>query len=812
MPDVNNPNASIGQQNINSPVYNVYGDRKIPRQLTTATAAVPPTFLGREQELDDIRALLTQRSTIALVNSEGGMGKTTLAARYWERYQHEYKHLAWLFCEKGILAAMRDHLPQPLELVEAMNQCADDPDKQAEIIKTALANLEKDCLLVFDNANEPEHIHGFLQYMNGLGWHVLITSRCSKVLPDADSEYPITHLPSDLAKELFRKNYEEDSPQFDALLDRFLNAVGYNTLCTEVFSKNLREGAAWGLTFEKLLAQLEKNGLFLGDDSFEIQTDYAHNVKKETVKSTDQIIEALYNVADLQQRNPELHDLLLQFALLPVGNHAPTLLLELLSSENKNELKRQLDRLAQKGWLSTDTQTYRISPVMQKIVLQKNAARLWMLGEPMVEKLNAIFETEGYHSKNIATAAPFATLVFELVEHLNTANADLAVLYDRLWYYYTATGNLAKALETADRMRIFCEKFDFKNSLPFSYNKLGETYMALGNLPEALTFFEKDIELSKELHEAEPQNVSFKNGLAASYSKLGETHTALGNLPQGLDAYSMTNQMFEELHEAYPQNVSFKNSLAISYSKLGSTHTALGNLPQALTFFEQYNSLKKELHESFPQNVAFKNGLAISYSKLGETHSALGNLPQALTFFEQYNQLEKELYESYLQNVEFKNNLAISYQYLGITHSALGNLPKALTFFEQYNQLEKELHEAYPQNVEFKNNLAISCQYLGNTHRALGNLPQALTFFEKDIELSKELHEAFPQNVAFKNGLATSYLHLGQFFRDQKRDSQKAKEYIQKGYELYAELVRDFPDYTSFRRNYEWAKKALEGL
>ncbi len=763
MPDVNNPNAILGQQNIGGVVYNMYANRMTRRQLTPATASVPPTFLGREQELDDIRALLTQRNTIALVNSEGGMGKTTLAARYWEKYQHEYKHLAWLFCEKGILNAMRDHLPQPLELVDAMNQCADDPDKQAEIIKTALANLEKDCLLVFDNANEPDHIHGFLQYMNGLGWHVLITSRCSKVMPDAGSEYPITHLPPHLAKELFRKNYEEDGPEFDALLDRFLNAVGYNTLCTEIFSKNLREGAGWGLTFEKLLEKLEKNGLFLGDDSFEIQTDYALNVKKETVKSTDQIIEALYNVADLQQRSPELHDLLLQFALLPAENHAPTLLLELFSPENKTELKRQLDRLAQKGWLSTDTKTYRISPVVQKIVLQKNAARLWALGEPMVSTLHTIFETEGYHPKNIATAAPFAAFVFDLVEHLNTANEVLSVLYDRLWYYYTATGNLAKALDTADRMRMFCEKFDFKNNLAVSYNKLGETHSTLGNLPQALTFFEQCNQLEKELHEAEPQNVEFKN------------------------------------------------SLAISYSKLGDTHTALGNLLRALTFFEQYNGLAKELHEVEPQNVEFKNSLAISCQYLGITHTALGNLPQALTFFEQYNGLEKELHEAYPQNVSFKNGLAISCQYLGNTHTALSNLPQALTFFEQYNGLEKELHEAYPQNVSFKNGLAISCQYLGNTHTALSNLPQALTFFEQYNGLEKELHEAYPQNVSFKNSLAISYSKLGTFYRD-KGDKAKAREYLQQCFTLLEELSGAYPAYVQFRKNFDWAKRALEGL
>ena len=112
-------------------------------------------------------------------------------------------------------------------------------------------------------------------------------------------------------------------------------------------------------------------------------------------------------------------------------------------------------------------------------------------------------------------------------------------------------------------------------------------------------------------------------------------------------------------------------------------------------------------------------------------------------------------------------------------------------------------------NVAFKNGLAISYSKLGSTHTALGNLDKALTFFEKYNELEAELFADYPNNVDFKNGLATSYLLLGQFYRDQKKDAATAQAYIQKGYALYAELVRDFPNYTSFQKNYNWAKNAL---
>jgi tetratricopeptide (TPR) repeat protein len=858
MADNINIKNQFNDSTLNNPVFINYGDRKTPTILTAPTASVPATFLGREKELQDIRQLLSSGNTLALVNSEGGMGKTTLAAAYWNQYRHQYKHLAWLFCENGILAAMRSQLPQPLGLQEAMNEYADSPEKQVAFLKNNLANLDKDCLLVLDNANEAVEIKAFVADMTGLGWHVLMTSRCTQVLSDPKNEYPITSLPPDLAKQLFTKNYTETNPDFDALLDRFLKAVGYNTLCIEIFSKNLREGGPWGYTFADFLTQLEQGGLFLGENSFDIITDYTNHVRK-TAEKSDEIIRALYNFTDLKA---EETDLLIQFSLLPAENHTPEVLLALLPNDNPRQLKRRLDSLAQKGWLATDTTSYRVSPVVQQIVLHQHSDRRWALAEPMIQKLHVIFENEGRHSKNIATAAPFAALVFGLVENINAANNDIAILFDRLWVYFTATGNLAQAMYTATRMRDVCEKYEDKNNLAIAYEKLGSTHTALGNLDSALTFFEEETKLFEELHEAFPQNVKFKNGLAISYEKLGSTHTSLGNLNRALTFFEDETKLFEALHEAFPQNVAFKSGLAISYQYLGNMHTALGDLNAALKHYQQYNYLAIELHEAFPQNVDFKNGLAISYGKLGETHTTLGNLNAALRHFQQYNDLTKELHEAFSQNVEFKNVLAISYEKLGLTHTALGNLNRALTFFEQYNELEKELHEAFPQNVAFKLNLGWANQFLGNTHTslgdlnlnkalefykemnklfrelheafpqnvtfknglaisyaklgathtALGNLDRALTFFEQYNDLAKELHEAYPQNVEFKKNLAIAYLSLGQFFRDQKRDTAQARHHIERGLALYEALVQDFPDYVGFQVNLSWARKALANL
>ncbi len=156
--------------------------------------------------------------------------------------------------------------------------------------------------------------------------------------------------------------------------------------------------------------------------------------------------------------------------------------------------------------------------------------------------------------------------------------------------------------------------------------------------------------------------------------------------------------------------------------------------------------------------------------------------------------------------------MAISYSKLGDTHSSLGNLQKALEFFELRSELGKQLYESYPSNVSFKNGLAISYEKLGETHSSLGNLQKALEFFEDETVLFEQLYESYPSNVSFKFGLAVSYSSLGDFYRDKMNDKIKAKPYYQKCYDLYEELVKDFPSYSKFQNNYDWAKRDLSSV
>jgi tetratricopeptide (TPR) repeat protein len=805
--------GDVGQQTNIGTQYITYGEDKIPRFLTQKPFYTN-FFIGRDTDLAAIETDYQKNNhLLVLVNGEGGMGKTTLAAQYWFLHEARYTHLAWVFADRGIGNAL-------ISLSGSLGVSFSPNDNEAtQIIRIteAINNLDAPCLLVFDNANDANDLEKHFATLRRLSnFQVLLTSRVT-ALQDVPV-HRVKPLDTAFAVQIFTEHYPKHSESDAPLLNSLLHAVGFNTLVIELLAKNLTVFNKFKTQYSlaTLVTDLQQRGLFAVQGKA-VKTLYqADTLRTET---PDAIIAAMYDVSALSDMERYL---LNNFAILPAENIPYTRFIELLKPDNSDVFDDPLSSLQQKGWVDyfETTGDFKISPVIQHITKLKNKTTLLADGKTLIDTLIDELHPDNIHKDNYTFAAIFSRYAETVVAAFDAPNYNTALLCERIGTYYTTIGNLDRAIAFYEKDRAISQELCVlqpdneynKNILAISYSKLGHTHTSLGNLDKALGFYEERNRLGKELYAANPNNVAFKNGLANSCCFLGITHTSLGNLDKALGFYEEYDRLAAALYADNPNNVEFKNGLAISYEKLGNTHTDLGNLDKALGFYEDYNRLEKELYTANPNNVEFKNGLAISYQHLGITHTRLGNLDKALGLYEEYNRLEKELYTAHPSNVKFKNFLAISYQYLGITHTSLGNLDKALGFYEERNKLSKELYTANLNNVEFKNGLASSYSQLGETHTSLGNLDKALGFYEEDIKLSKQLYAANPNNVEFKNGLALSYQWLGWFYENQMKNKPKAQEYYKNSEKLLTELATSFPSYVEFQKNLKWVQDMLSEL
>ncbi|MBB3841037.1 hypothetical protein FHS57_005058, partial [Runella defluvii] len=468
----------------------------LPAKLLSPNGADKPTvFIGREDELREIRQRLDDCGKLMLINAEGGIGKTTLAAKYWSENLYAYKHNAWLFCENGIVNALKDLAPKLNLDLAGMDEA-----QQVAALKHALSGVHDDFLLVLDNANDDDDIRVFRQTFEGFHWHVLITSRCQGVLEN-EQELPITHLPPLLAKALFKRYYNEDSLDFEVLLDRLLEAIRYHTLLVEIFAKNMQESAELGIKMTNFLQKLEKEGLHLGEHSFEVKTDYTIAVKAKAA-TTDEILDALYDFGKLSE---EQRFVLLSLSLLPAEPYTLGFINSLLANDSTRTdlaVRKTLKSLSKKGWIAQTENTYRLSPVVQDLLLYKNHETLETDAQALLDRLNYILEADAYNLLRIrlSAAEPYAKLLYQINKSLEAYPSwDIGSLNFNVGVYFNNTGNITGEQYTYTQYGIIYQKLlatdpenlSYKNGLAISYEKLGGIYEATGDWKNALVNYQE---------------------------------------------------------------------------------------------------------------------------------------------------------------------------------------------------------------------------------------------------------------------------------------------------------------------------------
>ncbi|MFK7946632.1 MAG: hypothetical protein AB8G11_03505 [Saprospiraceae bacterium] len=96
-----------------------------------------------------------------------------------------------------------------------------------------------------------------------------------------------------------------------------------------------------------------------------------------------------------------------------------------------------------------------------------------------------------------------------------------------------------------------------------------------------------------------------------SLQLLGFSQSQLGNLEQALEYYQQYNQLTEELYNDFPNNVEFKNGLAYSYYSLAQYHQQKQDITQARLYFEKAEQHWAALVQLSPNYVDFSHNLEV---------------------------------------------------------------------------------------------------------------------------------------------------------------------------------------------------------
>ncbi|HMG15010.1 MAG TPA: tetratricopeptide repeat protein, partial [Saprospiraceae bacterium] len=766
----------------------------------------PEVFLGREDDLEDIRKrLFEDNNLLLLVNGNGGVGKTSLASRYYHQYEDLYSHMAWVLSETSIGDALLALAPNLYIHFDA-NQ---DQKERMEILITRLANLDKPCLLVIDNANDYGDLKSYYQVLNRCSnFHILLTTRISEFGQARMKK--IESLPIDKAKELFSIYYKSVLKVDKSFFEGLYKSVSGNTLVLELLAKQLKEA---NRIYEKynlkdLVSDLQNKGIFQLKHSKEVDVHY-HEFDKA---SPEDVINALYDLTELNEGERKFSSMM---AVLPPEGIKTATISILLPDDDWWE--EALENLARKGWLdyNEEEKEIKISPVVQEIIKKKNK-NIPKDTESLLLGLSKELAYEPWSQKNHGENPNFnetklyAFYSESLLSDLLILNYDSLLLAKRLIEHYSLYLENSKAQAWFNKIKAITlnqetdqDKFIFSDSLKI----IGSVYQSEGRLKEALVSYQKALEILKSLNENYPDKINYKNSLGRVYSQLGNLYQSEGKWVEALDCYQKYLEISNSLHESYPDHAMFNNNLSVAHLNLGDVYQSEGKWEQALDYFQKFLEISKTLNASYPDQVIYKNDLGVAHQRLGVVYKSEGKWEQALDYLQKYLEISKTLNASYPDQVLYKSNLGIAYSNLGDVYQSEGKWEQALDYFQKDIEISKTLNASYPDQVRYKSNLGIAYQRLGDVYQSEGKWEQALDYFQKYLEISKTLHYSYPYNIEYQFGHGLSLLYVGIV---KEALNQDCKLYYQEAYDVYEDLIKKVPNHANASNNYEWVKRKLE--
>lgn len=296
-------------------------------------------------------------------------------------------------------------------------------------------------------------------------------------------------------------------------------------------------------------------------------------------------------------------------------------------------------------------------------------------------------------------------------------------------------------------------------------NELGMIYYHYGRYEQAAQWFEKALNLAREIDDLGTRlNALINLGLVSmntgKYEKAIETYEKVLDLSQGVDDLglaAMVNHNLGLLYfqwgkpgkavEFYEKSIALRREkgdkkwVAITLQNLGDVHSYMGKLDKALKAFEKSLSILQVGHtkEIKIGRAGALQRLAMIYTAKGEYSDAVKNLEQCLALAKEFNDLKMQAGAlALLANVSYYRG-----QYKEAVHHGKESL-----------KLKKELND--------QRGVAAALGNLGILYSSIGEYGQATEYFQKALKVAEDVHDDRERSGALLN-LGTVCANRGQY-------------------------------------------------
>jgi tetratricopeptide (TPR) repeat protein len=331
-------------------------------------------------------------------------------------------------------------------------------------------------------------------------------------------------------------------------------------------------------------------------------------------------------------------------------------------------------------------------------------------------------------------------------------NSDRLTSQHQLAHTYLANGQITEAVETLEHIVKVQEKLaeDHPSRL-VSQHELARAYLADGQITKAVETLEHVVKVQEKLSEDHPSRLASQHALARAYQDNGQITKAVETLEHVV-------KVQEKLSEDHPSRLASQHALAGAYQDNGQISRAVETL-------EHVVKVQEKLSEDHPSRLVSQHALAGAYQDNGQ-------ISEAVEILEYIVKVQEKLSEDHPSRLVSQHALAGAYQ-------DNGKISEAVEILEYIVKVQEKLSEKHPDRLASQHQLA--CTYLAN-----GQIKDAVQQLEHVVAIHKRvLAEDHSDRVASQHELARAYLADGQI--------TKAVEMLEHVVKVQEKLAEDHP-------------------
>ncbi|MFJ9782603.1 tetratricopeptide repeat protein [Amycolatopsis sp. NPDC101161] len=629
-------------------------------------------FVGRSDELNQLEEVLSGsgRAAVVAVHGLGGVGKSTLAARFAHQHADRFEFRWWITADSA--PALDTGLADLAETLQPAT--ADLPAEQRAALGVRWLATHDDWLLVLDNATSPQDVAGLLSRVRT--GTVVITSR-QRSGWRAGETVALDVLAAGEAAALLARIVRSEWPDADlAGADRLCSELGWLPLAVEQAGAYLAQTRTSPAAYLELLARFPARMFTATAEGGDAQRTMARVWHVTLDRLTD---------------TPAAGQVLRQLAwFAPDGIPRDLLAREVAEPE----LSEALGRLAAYSMITLTVNTVAVHRLVQAVTRtpdltdpHRQPADIATARDTTATCLAAALS--GLDPDTPAGWPAYRTVLPHaraLLEHTtpDTDTTHTSLLLNQLGLYLKGQGDLGTAIAYFTRACGSNQRLngpDHPNTLT-SRNNLAYAYRSAGDLGRAIPLYEVTLaDRERVLGADHPHTLSARNNLAYAYQSAGD-------LGRAIPLYEATLADRERVLGAdHPSTLLSRNNLASAYR-------SAGDLERAIPLFEAtLADRERVLGADHPDTLSSRNNLASAYRSAGD-------LGRAIPLFEAtLADLERVLGADHPDTLSSRNNLAIAYQ-------AAGDLERAIPLYEAtLADSERVLGPGHPTTRIIRSNL-----------------------------------------------------------------------------------------------------------